>query len=182
VSLKSIDISNITDTSTESWFQNCTNLKKIIGIEKISILNNWTFNLCEKLETIDLSLCKTICRNVFTGCINLHTVILKQIEIIDYRAFFGCSSLNKIDIPGTLTSIGSESFNRDVDNGNTKYFIFRSIVPPSLTHIQSFSHTDNCPFYVPDDSVSAYKIATNWNYFSDRIKPISQFKIDFPEG
>mgnify|MGYP000472681990 CR=1 FL=1 len=29
--------------------------------------------------------------------------------------------------------------------------------------------------YVPDDSVEAYKTATNWSNYADRIRPISEY-------
>ena len=29
--------------------------------------------------------------------------------------------------------------------------------------------------YVPDNSVDAYKAATNWSQYADRIKPLSEY-------
>lgn len=40
--------------------------------------------------------------------------------------------------------------------------------------------TNDCPIYVPDESVDAYMTATNWSELADRIKPMSEFLIDFP--
>jgi hypothetical protein len=38
------------------------------------------------------------------------------------------------------------------------------------------NNTNNCPIYVPDAAVEAYKTATNWSQYSDRIYPISVYE------
>ena len=36
-----------------------------------------------------------------------------------------------------------------------------------------FNDTNDCPIYVPSESVEAYKAATNWSYYASRIQAIS---------
>ena len=55
---------------------------------------------------------------------------------------------------------------------SAKEFIMESETPPTITST-SFYNTNNAPFYVPNDSVEAYKTATNWVDLADRIFPIS---------
>lgn len=61
-----------------------------------------------------------------------------------------------------------------------KYIKSKKAVPYTIQS-STFSNTNNCPIYVPDESVDAYRTATNWTELADRIKPMSQFAIDFPD-
>ena len=54
-----------------------------------------------------------------------------------------------------------------------------AVTPPS---IESGAIGNNYNIYVPDASVSAYKVATNWSAYASRIFSLTQFNIDFPNG
>ena len=64
---------------------------------------------------------------------------------IGYGAFYNCSRLTSVTIKATT--------------------------PPTLTS-GAFNDTNNCPIYVPAESVDAYKTATNWSAYADRIQAI----------
>lgn len=36
--------------------------------------------------------------------------------------------------------------------------------------------TRHCPIYVPEESVQAYKTATNWTRYASRIKPMKKYR------
>ena len=66
---------------------------------------------------------------------------------------------------------------------NAKYLIVLALLaetPPTLTNTNSFTGTPIESgagyIYVPDESVEAYKSATNWNVYANSIKPISSMK------
>jgi hypothetical protein len=44
--------------------------------------------------------------------------------------------------------------------------------PPTLEDAFAFENTDNCPIYVPAESVDTYKAASGWSTYADRIQPI----------
>ena len=46
-------------------------------------------------------------------------------------------------------------------------------IPPE---IEIYTFSGNLKFYVPDQSVTAYKTATNWNAFAGIIKPLSDYR------
>ena len=73
-------------------------------------------------------------------------------------------------MPSTVTSIGGNEF-----SGCTamKSFVIRAIAPPSLG-VNSFSGNP-CSIYVPDQSVEAYKTASNWSTYASKIKPLSEY-------
>lgn len=100
-------------------------------------------------------------------------------------------TLNTI-IPNTITSIGNSAFSY---RGITSMTIPDSVeyiasyaflgctaltsvtvlatVPPSIEEeADVFKNTNNCPIYVPAESVNAYKTATGWSDYAERIQAI----------
>ena len=64
---------------------------------------------------------------------------------IGYGVFYNCSRLASVTIKATT--------------------------PPTLAS-DAFNNTNNCPIYVPAESVDAYKTATNWSKYANRIQAI----------
>lgn len=75
-------------------------------------------------------------------------------------------------LPETLTYIGNRTFYQDT---SLQTIICNAVIPPQL-HNTAFNSTNSTfIIYVPDESVEAYKTATNWNAYADRIKGISEY-------
>lgn len=90
------------------------------------------------------------------------------IEISD-NAFLECK-LQHIDLPASLQSIGQYAF----QTTPLMTVICRATTPPSInTHTFSYPSTF---YYVPDESIEAYKTATNWSSYASRIKPLSEYQ------
>lgn len=88
--------------------------------------------------------------------------------------------MNSVVLPSVSSNLGAYSFN-GLGLG-LKYIISNSVIPQTIEtttfdNLNIYSYS----IYVPDDSVDAYKTATNWTVLADRIKPMSQFAIDFPD-
>ena len=83
-------------------------------------------------------------------------------------AFNHCSKLASVTIPNSVTSIGQSAF--EYCSALTSVTI-QATTPPSLGSY-AFEETNNCPIYVPAESVDAYKTATNWSSLADRIQAI----------
>ena len=106
----------------------------------------------------------------FDGCKNIIDLILNEgLEEIGNFAFQYDTGLSSITIPASVTSVGASAF-----DGCTglEYVIFEATVPPTLG-TSAFQQTNDCPIYVPDESVLAYQTATNYTSYSARIKGIS---------
>jgi hypothetical protein len=86
---------------------------------------------------------------MFYDCVNLKDVRLQAVETITNMAFANCTALG--------------------------YIIIDNAVVPTLSHSNAFNQTNNCPIYVPDASVDAYKAAANWSTYASRIKPLSEY-------
>ena len=139
----------LTKLSGVNIFDGCKALRTV-SIPAVTSIANKVFKGCTALETVDASSVTTMSYDVFNGCSSLKKVVLGAITSIDYNAFNGCKALEEVVItnetPGTL---GSGVFG----NTNNTFVI-----------------------YVPDASVDAYKAATNWSTYADRIYPLSVYE------
>ena len=109
---------------------------------------------------------------------NLEVIKLpNSVTSIGNRAFAQCGSLLYIDIPSSVTSISAGAFlYGSSNNGSMQYIKCMPTTPPSILASGTnkiLDGTNNCPVYVPDSSVAAYKTA--WSDVASRIYPISEF-------
>ena len=110
----------------------------------------------------------------FANCEFLKEVVLPEtLTSITEGAFYNCVNLLKIDIASSVTNISNYVLQAC---SSLESIICRAIVPPSLGSTGAFASTNNCPIYVPDESVTAYQEATNWSSYADRIYPISVYE------
>ena len=94
-----------------------------------------------------------------------------SVTAIREMAFDLCVNLQYIVIPDNVLDIEDAAFQRCY---NLEYVICDSTVPPTLG-LSVFLYTNDCPIYVPDNSVLAYQTAANWMNYSARITGISNF-------
>ena len=87
--------------------------------------------------------------------------------------FAGCVELELLILPPSLLKI-----QHGLAAGCTalKAIVCDALTPPSLSSTNAFNNTNNCPIYVPNDSVEAYKTATNWSTYASRIYPMSVYE------
>ena len=129
------------------------------------------FNSCESLTTITLpDVITSIGMSTFEHCNSLVSVNLpNNVKSIDVSAFSDCESLVDIIIPNSIISINASAFNSCT--GLTSITI-ESTTPPSKITADTFSNTNNCPIYVPSESVETYKSASGWSTYASRIQAI----------
>lgn len=118
---------------------------------------------------------------------------------IGNSAFNNYRSLTSIDIPNSVTSIGQQSFydctsltSCTIGNGVTTIgtYAFRNCTSltsititatrPPMIGSSVFSYTNDCPIYVPCESVSAYK--TEWSTYASRIQECVKWKATYTGG
>ena len=114
-----------------------------------------------------------------------------KLVAIGESSFEDCSSLTSVSIPDSVISIGEESFrycsgitsctigssvirigNRAFNNCTSLTSVTVNALTPPVLGIYVFDSTNNCPIYVPAASVDAYKSASRWSDYADRIQPI----------
>ena len=137
----------------------------------VTTIGNYTFYYCEGLTSINIpNGVTTIGNSAFSYCSGLTSVAIpNSVTSIGSSAFNSCSSLTSVTIPDSVTSIGYNAFQSC--RGLTSVTI-QATTPPTLSNSNAFSNTNNCPIYVPAESVDAYKTATNWKTYASRIQAI----------
>ena len=153
----------------ESAFSGCNSLVDIIIPTDVTWIGDSAFLNCNKLENITIPNNVTVLGSAaFQGCTNLTTAIISNnITKIGSTTFSGCSSLTQIVIPQNVTSIGSSAFSNC--NKLTEIYCTPTI-PPTLDGNTVFnSIASNAVFYVPRESVEAYKTADEWKTYADQI-------------
>lgn len=191
----------------ERAFELCTDLASITIPESVSTIGNGVFSGCISLtqftgkfasadgylliesHTIkaaalglegDLILPEGVTRieeDTFRWCKTLTNITLpNSLTSIGSRAFANCTSLSSITIPAGVTDMGGGSFMGCTSL--TSIFVM-PITPPDGDGM--FDDTNNCPIYVPSESVNAYKEAyttqlgyDGWSIYADRIQAMPQ--------
>lgn len=178
---------NSTNAASSGAFNGCNSLKTIKFPDSLLTINGGAFVGTSALE-IDLKIpsLATVGDNIFKGSGIKRVLNLGNVANLGTSGttnwggegfFFGCNKMEIAILPTTLSSIPPVAF-----YGCTALMalVFKSDVPPSLANTNALTNTNNCPFYVPDASVEAYKGATNWSSFASRIKGISELPSDNP--
>ena len=159
-------------------FNGCSNLTSI-RLDNITSIGVNCFNSCIHLQSVfNTQLITTIGSTAFYGCTLLTSLSFQNLITCAYGAFKNCTSLLKFNIGDSCTLIGDQAF---YGCTTLQYVICNAVTPPTLSATSAFQNT-TCKIYVPNDSVAAYRAATNWSTYSSRIFSLTQFAIDFPNG
>lgn len=137
----------------------------------VTRIGNYAFVACSYLTSVTIpSSVTSIGDRAFMYCSALTSVTIpNSVTSIGMYTFFQIRGLTSVTIGNGVTSIGSFAFN------NCSYLTSVTILattPPTLGNSSVFSSTNNCPIYVPAESVAAYQAATNWASIASRIQAI----------
>ena len=139
------DVSDYSDGTTFNFLGQITDVNWPSGI---TVIDSYSFQNCSGLTSI--------------------TIPNSVTSIGDY-SFLDCSGLTSVTIPNSVTSIGNNVFSNFY---SLTSITIEATTPPTLSGTSAFDDTNNCPIYVPAESVDAYKAATNWSELANRIKAI----------
>lgn len=144
--------------------------------ESVSSIESSVFDSCELLTTVYIPNTVTnIGSDAFNSCTHLTSVnIPDSITSIGRTAFYQCIALTSIVIPENVSFIGSQAFLDCYGLEEVKCF---ALIPPENCYeafkvsdaMVSLGFNNNCPIYVPNESVDAYKAAEGWSEYADRI-------------
>ena len=168
-SLVAISIPNSVTSIGNYAFSDCSSLTSIAIPNSVTNIGSYAFYKCSSLTSVTIPNSVTsIKNNTFGSCDGLTSVTIpNSVTSIGYEVFIDCSSLTSITIPNSVTSIGRSSF-----DGCTSLTTITcgATIPPTLSSYNKLSNVT--AVYVPAESVDAYKVATNWSYYADKIQPI----------
>ncbi len=115
----------------------------------------------------------SIGRSAFFYCDELTSVeITNSVVSIGNGAFQQCTNLTSLVIPNSMASIGFGAF---LGCTNLTTVIMLGTTEPLLGDY-AFQN-NNATIYVPYESLNAYKTATNWSNYANRIYPMSYTTI-----
>ena len=168
-----------------SCFSGC-NSEQVTGLfEKIVTLGASSFyNSSMPKGDVTLPKCTTIGQTCFRNATLLTALRLPSIESIPGAANYEgmvsyCPKIKLIDIGENCISIGGMGLGRLFGNKDTGFtLIVRAVTPPTLSgplYQYLNSNVSLLGIYVPDESVDAYKEATNWTTYANKIKPLSEY-------
>lgn len=162
-------------------FEFCTKLETVNftsdgGIKRL----NGVFERCESLKSVNIpSSVERIDGKCFAYCYALPSIELPEsLTYIGDNTFLRCHSLTSITIPMNVTYIGQWAF---MECTALEAIYVEAEIPPtldtggtydgqSLHESMAFDYTNNCPIYVPCNSVDTYKSASGWMKYRDRIQ------------
>ena len=134
-------------------------------------LTDYVFSYCVNLKSIGCSNIEVVKERCFDNS-GVEELILENIVEVGARGFFGMKKIKKIVLGERLSIIRTSNFWSWSETA--KSVIIKAKEPPTI-------EGDNQPgwyavsFYVPDESVDAYKAANRWSSWASRIYPISQY-------
>lgn len=180
-------------------FNSYTALAKIEGLDNVTTIGNDAFGGCTNL-LVDVYLpnattiqdaafarsgIKSFIANSVTSlthyfpvlqhCTNLEKVILNSI-ITAEKTFEGCSALREVLLGEQLTRLTYFMFSGCI---KMESLVIKATTPPTIDN-HTFSNCPEFAIYVPDTSVEAYKAATGWISYADRIKSVNYLQTDNP--
>lgn len=142
-----------------------------IDLKGIKVAN---FQYCDRLEYLgDTSSIEQLELNSFVNTAIVNVSFENLVTFVREGQFYGCKNLKKIVIGEKIQNMPGGMF-----WGCTvlETVIIKAIKPPTFTIVGSQGSAfsgNSATFYVPDESLAAYKNAAN--VVSDRIKPLSEY-------
>lgn len=160
--LESVSPTDGITSMLQNSFNDCTQIEHVVDLGKITIIGNLSsegcFNRCNNL--LDVTLPETL-TTVRVSAIGSRPK-LKYVKILSTSL----PEYNRLNVFGNTsvygTAFGEAYRNNDVTND-----------------YQGSTY----PIYVRDDLLTQYQAADGWKYVGpNRLKPLSQFATDFPNG
>lgn len=175
--LETITLPLSTTKINNSAFGDCTKFKGInnwdIIAPNITYIGGYSFSNCS-LQLTDLSLpnLETLGGYAFWGANNniVRVLDLGKISTLPRTDGGMFKNATLIVLPNTLETISAWGISQ---MPNLQTLVVKAVTPPS---IGGFIDIKASAIYVPNESVEAYKTATNWSQYSDRIKPLSEYE------
>ena len=171
--LASITIPESVTSLGNYCFSSCSILASITIPESVTSLSEYCFGYCPSLTSIDIPESVTsLGHSCFTTCTSLASIdIPESVTSLGNYCFYYCTKLASITIPESVTSLGKYCF----------YYCPRlasvtmlPTTPPTLGSGAFDRTASDLVITVPKGTLDAYKAATNWSAYADKMVEASE--------
>lgn len=169
------DLAGIRNVGNRAFY-GCWRLTSITIPNSVTNVDDYAFSGCSSLSSITMPNSVTsIGNNAFEDCSNLTSITIpNNVTKINNSLFRYCSSLTSITIGNSVTSIGYLVF--DYCSTNTELggtYTILATTPPTIQS-STFSNAKINKIIVPKGTLAAYKSATNWSKYADKIEEAAE--------
>ena len=165
--LTSVTIGNSVTSIGNSAFDGCNNLTSVTIPDSVTSIGADAFSSCSGLTSITIPNSVTsIGGQVFSDCSGLTSIIIPDsvTSIGGYAMFLRCINLTSVTIGNSVTSIGDDAF---YGCSSLTSITLKSTTPPTLS--SGAIPTTIEKIIVPKSAINAYKSATGWSTYADKI-------------
>lgn len=146
-----------------------------VYLPSVKIINYECFKSCVNLVTVYAPMCTNVSDYAFQNCTKLSNVVLSNVSSVATDAFTTCTALSYISLPKIKFMLGAFHSCKNLES------IYVGTEMSSVCTLYYSNTFDRTPMkdssylgyygsiYVPASLADAYKTATNWAYFADRI-------------
>ena len=176
--LTSVDIPTSVTSIASGAFAGCANLESFTGKfasadgRALIVSNDMKAFAPAGLTTYTIpDGVTTVSNEVFRSLNSLEEVIFPEGILSLGGVFNYCSSLKTVTIPSTVISMYSAFL--DASTVADALYVLPATPPQvSANNVPLFRDSNDFPIYVPANSLEAYKTATGWSDYADRILPM----------
>ena len=155
-------------------FYGCTNLKRVVILNGVTVIGSNAFNGCSNLEYIKFpqSLI-TVSSFAFGGCSKLQSVDLQNVTFFADNAFNSALLLKTLKVNVKTTFGGNALRNSKIEKlvlANDNMSILQGTLGTNTPIADGTGY-----IYVPNALLEDYKTATNWVTYSDQFRAIEDY-------
>ena len=166
IGLTSVTIGNGVTSIGVQVFKGCNSLTSVTIGNGVTSIGGVIFADCSGLTSIMIPDSVTkIGSGAFSGCSGLTSIMIPDsVTKIDSYLFKNCNSLTSIVIPDSVTLIDDSAF---LGCYKLTSITLKSTTPPTLS-LDAIPTTIE-KIIVPKSAINAYKAATGWSQYADKI-------------
>ena len=166
IGLTSLTIGNSVTSIGVQVFSGCSKLTSVTIGNGVTSIGGVIFADCSGLTSIMIPDSVTkIGSGAFSGCSGLTSIMIPDsVTKIDSYLFKNCNSLTSIVIPDSVTLIDDSAF---LGCYKLTSITLKSATPPTLS--SNAIPTTIEKIIVPKSAINAYKAATGWSTYADKI-------------
>lgn len=167
--LTQVTIQSGITTISNNAFGYCSGLTEVVIPDTVTSIGSQAFGKCSSLSAVTLSENLTsLGPGAFAWSGIREIIIPNGVTIINANLFYEAPSLSSCTLGNGITFINDRAFLRN----SLERLVINTVTPPTLGN--NFFNNEKIWIYVPAQSVEAYKTASGWSGYADRIIPISE--------